>query len=52
MAYNYWFAFVGNVLGVAGQTTAANGWSYQGDYSGAAYSCWVGIRSLAAKTRT
>ena len=32
-AYNYWFAFVGNVLGLAGQTTAANGWSYQGDWS-------------------
>jgi uncharacterized repeat protein (TIGR02543 family) len=34
MAYNYWFAFVGNVLGLAGQTTAANGWSYEGDWSG------------------
>jgi hypothetical protein len=33
-AYNYWFAFVGNVLGLAGQTTAANGWSYQGDRGG------------------
>jgi len=33
-AYNYWFAFVGNVLGVAGETTAANGWSYQGDWTG------------------
>jgi uncharacterized repeat protein (TIGR02543 family) len=32
-AYNYWFAFVGNTLGLAGQTTAANGWSYQGDWS-------------------
>jgi hypothetical protein len=34
MAYNYWFAFVGNVLGVAGKTTAANGWTYQGDWTG------------------
>jgi hypothetical protein len=34
MAYNYWFAFVGNVLGLAGETTAANGWSYQGDSTG------------------
>jgi hypothetical protein len=34
MAYNYWFGFVGNVLGLAGQTTAANGWSYQGEWSG------------------
>lgn len=33
-SYNYWFAFVGNVLGLAGETTAANGWSYQGDWSG------------------
>ncbi len=33
-AYNYWFAFIGNVLGLAGQTTVANGWSYQGDWSG------------------
>jgi hypothetical protein len=33
MAYNYWFAFVGNVLGMTGETTAANGWSYQGDWS-------------------
>jgi uncharacterized repeat protein (TIGR02543 family) len=35
MAYNYWFAFVGNTLGVAGQTTAAHGWTYQGDFSAA-----------------
>jgi hypothetical protein len=34
MSYNYWFAFVGNTLGLAGQTTAAHGWSYQGDWSG------------------
>ncbi|MGB6449482.1 MAG: hypothetical protein WBE92_01890 [Steroidobacteraceae bacterium] len=34
MAYNYWFAFVGNVLGLAGETTAANGWTYSGDWSG------------------
>ena len=33
MAYNYWFAFVGNALGVAGETTAGHGWSYQGDWS-------------------
>ena len=32
-AYNYWFAFVGNVLGTSGVTTAANGWSYQGDFT-------------------
>jgi hypothetical protein len=34
MAYNYWFAFVGNVLGMAGETTAANGWTYEGDWNG------------------
>jgi hypothetical protein len=34
MAYNYWFAFVGNVLGLAGVTTTANGWTYEGDWSG------------------
>jgi hypothetical protein len=32
-AYNYWFGFVGNVLGTAQQTTSAKGWTYQGDYS-------------------
>jgi len=32
-AYSYWFAFVGNVLGEPGVTTAANGWSYEGDWS-------------------
>jgi len=34
MAYSYWFAFVGNVLGVSGTTTAANGWTYKGDFQG------------------
>ena len=33
MAYNYWFGFVGNVLGTANETTAAKGWTYQGDFS-------------------
>ena len=33
MAYNYWFGFVGNVLGTARETTSANGWTYQGDWS-------------------
>jgi hypothetical protein len=32
-AYNYWYAYVGNVLGVTGVTTAANGWGYSGDWS-------------------
>jgi hypothetical protein len=34
MAYSYWFAFVGNVLGVSGTTTAANDWTYSGDFTG------------------
>jgi hypothetical protein len=29
MAFDYWYAFVGNVLGTSGQTTAANGWIYK-----------------------
>jgi hypothetical protein len=29
MAFSYWMAFVGNVIGTSGQTTTANGWSYQ-----------------------
>jgi hypothetical protein len=33
MAYNYWFGFVGNVLGTPMETTSANGWTYQGDWS-------------------
>ena len=33
MAYNYWFGFVGNVLGTAKETTSANGWTYQGDFT-------------------
>jgi hypothetical protein len=33
MAYNYWFGFVGNVLGTAGKTTSAHGWTYQGDFT-------------------
>jgi hypothetical protein len=28
MAYNYWMAYVGNVLGISGKTTAANSWVY------------------------
>lgn len=29
MVYNYWHAFVGNVLGLSGTTTAGNGWVYE-----------------------
>lgn len=33
MAFDYWFAFVGNVLGLSGVTTSGNGWAYQGAFS-------------------
>jgi hypothetical protein len=33
MQHNYWFAYVGNVLGTSGQTTTANGWTYSGNFS-------------------
>jgi len=33
MGYNYWFAYVGNVLGTSGKSTAANGWTYSGDFT-------------------
>src|SRR6185437_13491075 len=29
MAFNYWYGYVGNVLGLSGVTTAGNGWAYQ-----------------------
>jgi len=28
-AYNYWHAYIGNVLGASGHSTTANGWIYQ-----------------------
>ena len=33
MGYNYWFAYVGNVLGTSGESTAAHGWTYSGDFT-------------------
>ena len=33
MLHDYWFAYVGNVLGTSGVTTSANGWTYSGDLS-------------------
>ena len=33
MMHNYWFAYVGNVLGTAGITTAAKGWGYEGVFA-------------------
>jgi hypothetical protein len=34
MAYTYWTAFVGDVLGTSGVTTAANGWVLNGSFTG------------------
>ena len=49
MAFDYWFAFVGNVLGLSGVTTTGNGWAYQGAFGGSGVtnkaiwmSGWVG----------
>jgi len=28
MTYNYWYAFVGNVIGISGETTTGHGWVY------------------------
>jgi hypothetical protein len=32
MMHDYWFAYVGNVFGTAGISTAANGWIYDGNF--------------------
>ena len=32
MGYTYWMAFVGNVLGIPGDTTIPNGWVYQSNF--------------------
>jgi len=49
MAFDYWFAYLDNVLGTSGVTTAANGWSYKGAFGGSGctnkclwMSGWVG----------
>jgi hypothetical protein len=52
MAFNYWLAFVGNVLGVSGTTTAANGWTYSGDFTGHPSSCLGGTGKMAVRIRT
>jgi hypothetical protein len=42
MMHDYWFAFVGNVLGTSGITTSANGWSYLGSLQpGTAKHIWM-----------
>jgi hypothetical protein len=32
-SYNYWHAYIGNVLGTPGISTAANGWTYKGSFA-------------------
>lgn len=34
MSYNYWYAYVGNVFGMSGQSTTAKGWIYSSRTSG------------------
>jgi hypothetical protein len=41
--YNYWHAFVGNVLGTSGLTTSAHGWQLNGAYSNNGADNWPGI---------
>jgi hypothetical protein len=33
MMHDYWFAYVGNVMGTPGVSTAANGWTYDGSFA-------------------
>jgi hypothetical protein len=43
MAFDYWYAYVGNVLGLAGVTTTANGWVYRNTNTKTIWmSGWVG----------
>ena len=48
MMHDYWFAYVGNVLGTSGVTTAPNGWSYNGNLSTNKQIWMVGWNSDAA----
>lgn len=41
MAYNYWHAFIGNVLGTSGKTTAGNGYINQGLYGQSSKNIWM-----------
>lgn len=34
MGFNYWFAYVGNYIGLAGVTTTAHGWVYKCNHGG------------------
>jgi hypothetical protein len=48
MMHDYWFAFVGNVFGTSGVTTAANGWGYNGNLSGNKFMWTLGWNSDAS----
>ena len=48
MMHDYWFAYVGNVLGTSGVTTSANGWTYNGTLSGNDHIWMVGWNADAA----
>ena len=50
MMHDYWFAYVGNVLGTSGVTTSANGWNYLGNESGNDHIWMTGWNSDAANT--
>ena len=41
MGYTYWMSFVGNVLGIPGQTTAANGWVYKSSFATGNPGIWL-----------
>lgn len=39
--YNYWWTYIGNVLGTAGHTGSANGWVFSGYYTAGGPSIWM-----------
>ena len=41
MGYTYWMAFIGNVLGISGDTTTANGWIYQSNFNVGTPGIWL-----------
>lgn len=58
MAFNYWYAYAGNVLGLTGVTTTGNGWAYKCAFGGTGQtnkciwmSGWVGSEWPAPDSR-
>ena len=51
-AYNYWNAYVGNVLGESGLTTKPKGWTYEGDWTPIVCGCWGGTTAPEDRTPT